>query len=501
MQGRIAIVCMLNNNLGNNLTNYALYSYITQLGYEVVLIDIPYDNAYYKYIRKNGAVECFIQTPYKVGTLFNASDKWELYKNVNKYDAYIVASDQLWRDDFVIYTDFFSLLDWVPSYKYKLSYSTSIGIDSYAIEERDDYHIAFLLDRFQKISVRETSAKKLLYSKWGINSKVVLDPVFLCNIENYNCLAAKGTDRIIKNKYIGMYFLDVDGEKEKVGKLLAEKFFKGNYIAMTERIHKTVLSEYLIYTLEPYVEEWLAMMKNAELIITDSFHGMCFSIIFKKPFYIIFNKESKRGYSRFEDFLQELELRDRLIEDYTKFDINSVKKYEIDYRKVCDKLNLMKEDSIKWIESALMEINTFYGKEDEYDCYLRTEFSKQNQIKRQNQLIAMQSKTIRKIIEKQNLNSKEPVYVGWGMGSCFKDNINTILKKCDMKYICDNNSEWWGKSVLHSIKCISPEELYSMYNIFVIIIVDNIMAVAEIENELEIMGIDKFERYDVWLNQ
>ncbi|MGN0380224.1 MAG: polysaccharide pyruvyl transferase family protein [Butyrivibrio sp.] len=497
----IGIVCMMNYNIGNNLTNYALYSYLRDKGYKVAMIDMPYGLPVSKQYEGRGPLFCFLKSPYRDKDIIKAEDKWELYNKSDMCNAYMVASDQLWRDYFVRDTDYYFMLDWVPSYKYKFSYGTSIGTDIYDAEEKEIFHAGYLMGRFNKISVREQSAQKLIMDKWGMDSVLVLDPVFMCNRIHYDELASYGGERTPKGRYTAMYFLDASEQKETIGKSVAEHLTNGMYMSTTEIIYTEAQSDIIDYTIQPHVEEWLAMIKNSDFVITDSFHGMCFAIIYQKPFYVVFNKDSIRGYARFVDLLSILGLEDRLISDVSTFNVNEAELYSIDYDKVNEILDEMKNRSRKWFDNTLNDMKSYHGKDDAYGCYLHTEYQRVLNEKKYRKLFAAQSEKLREVSLSQDKNSLKTIVVGWGTGNCFKENVNRVLSYCDMKYVCDNNSEMWGSEVAPGVVCISPVELFKMDDVFVVIMVERLSTIKEIESELDNMGIKKHECVKSWLEK
>lgn len=498
----IGMVCMMNYNIGNNLTNYALYCYMKAKGYHVKLIPMPYDLGVTKYYEKKGTPLYFQKIPYEKQDILRAADKWELYAQAENCGAYMTASDQLWRDYFVKQTDYFAMLDWVPSYKYKFSYATSVGTDVYRQKENEEYHSGFLLNRFNKISVREQSAKALLMDKWQIDVQVVTDPVFLCDISYYDILAQRGMKRLVKDTYTAMYFLDASKIKETAGLEIAQNITGGRYMAMTEIVYRKMQSDCIEYTLQPYVEEWLAMIKNSDFVVTDSFHGMCFAILYQKPFCVIFDKKSVRGYARFTDLLGALGLEDRLLDVDEKLNLDDEKMYTLDYSRVNKILGQLKRESEDWLASVFAEMKNYRGKDDAYGCYLYSEYLRQKNEKKQQALFTAQSDKVRELSLKQSGGTLEHTeIVGWGIGNCFRKNKDKIMDKCAMKYICDSNPDNWGKEIIAGVECISPQELYKMDKTFVIIIAENIAIIEEIEKELQYMGITDYISIDEWFNE
>lgn len=89
--------------------------------------------------------------------------------------------------------------------------------------------------------------------------------------------------------------------------------------------------------------------------------------------------------------------------------------------------------------------------------------------------------------------------VCWGTGVSFRRNINAIKKAYDLKYVCDNDSTKWNTFVHEGIKCISPDELKKMKNVFIIVSVDSVSANYKIVHQLMDMGITKFDHVTNWL--
>lgn len=100
------------------------------------------------------------------------------------------------------------------------------------------------------------------------------------------------------------------------------------------------------------IEEWIANIANSEYVVTDSFHGCVFSIIFRKPFVAIANRD--RGLDRFLSLLKDCGLEDRLVFGYNDF---STKKTEmlagIDYDEVYRRLDKLRDDSLKFLKDAI----------------------------------------------------------------------------------------------------------------------------------------------------
>lgn len=104
------------------------------------------------------------------------------------------------------------------------------------------------------------------------------------------------------------------------------------------------------------VQEWLWFFKNAEYVVTDSFHGACFSIIFKKKFIVIRN--NKRGGLRFTSLLGRFGIMERLVESEEEVVNTDKLEAPVDYGNVYEIIHKDKEESMKWLRNALFSIKT-----------------------------------------------------------------------------------------------------------------------------------------------
>lgn len=209
--------------------------------------------------------------------------------NYQKYDAYIVGSDQVWRKSmswkFPYETMFFNWLECETSRR--IAYGVSFGTEDKELSIEDVNNIGVLYKKFYAISVREDTGLKLL-QEYGWDSPhavQVLDPTLLLEKSDYEDIVRKGdTTRSSGNLFC--YILDLDDSKEKIIKSISEiKQLVPFYIGIENDE-------------QPSIEQWLRSFIDAEYVVTDSFHGCVFSIIFNKPFKLIPNP--RRGISRFK---------------------------------------------------------------------------------------------------------------------------------------------------------------------------------------------------------
>lgn len=227
-----------------------------------------------------------------------------LYKNPPTYDIYMTGSDQLWNptQDYCLEPYF---LTFVNNGGKKVSYATSIGVSQLPSNVLNDFKK--WLSSYDLISVREKTACNLLASVINQPIYQTVDPTFLLTKEEWKEIAQENSHK----KYVFYFTLGYRANLFKLAQKIAKEnnlefiYYAHNYY---DRPHNQIKDGY--FDLSP--EEWLGLIKNADLIITDSFHGSVFSIIFENNFISYVPPKSKRG-SRISDLLSKLELSEHLI--------------------------------------------------------------------------------------------------------------------------------------------------------------------------------------------
>lgn len=215
---------------------------------------------------------------------FNLSVPYKTYDELSKssynYSSFIVGSDQLWLPVNVV-ADYYTL-NWVPDDVNKVSYSTSFGVSK--VEKKYEGIYKKFLNRINHLSVREESGVKLIKDLTKLDAKLVCDPTLLLTRDDWDKIV--DSKRIIDDKYILCYFLG----KNKNHRKFAEKLKKLTGFKIVSLNH---LDEYVKYSDKfcdeaPYnigPSEFINLIKNAEYICTDSFHGTVFSVIYNKYFF------------------------------------------------------------------------------------------------------------------------------------------------------------------------------------------------------------------------
>lgn len=192
----------------------------------------------------------------------------------------IVGSDQVWRRDYAMNFGYNYFLDFVPSSVKKMSYAASLGLSEWQYNRQETEQIKKLLLRYVGVSVRESEAMRLLKDNTEIIARQDVDPTLLLDCYDYSVITSH---RLINEDYVFVYWL---GKKEKI----IQK------IKNMEKIGKRVIAVFLQDEKEQMsVEDWLSYIKYASFIVTDSFHGCVFSIIFKRQFEVLVNDSGGNG--------------------------------------------------------------------------------------------------------------------------------------------------------------------------------------------------------------
>ena len=286
---------------------------------------------------------------------FNLSKNVSTYSELRqmakeKYTDVLVGSDQLWLPVNVV-ADYYTL-NWVPDNINKISYSTSFGVSS--IPEKYNEKYKLFLRRIDHLSIREDSGVKLAKEIAGVNAKLVCDPTLLLTKEEWEKEASK--ERKYDEKYILCYFLGNNVEHRKFAERLKEK--TGLKIVSLNHADEYVkysdeFCDYAPFDIGP--REWISLVKNAEYILTDSFHGTVFSLLFNKKFYCFRRYSSKATgstNSRLDSILKIAEVSSERILTGTE-NVEDVLKYKINFEKVNKNLEKLRKDSKNWLLNAI----------------------------------------------------------------------------------------------------------------------------------------------------
>ena len=267
-----------------------------------------------------------------------------------EFDAFVVGSDQIWRaryaQPFPGVGNAFLLFSKGWDIK-RISYAASFGTDHWEYNKSDTVNCSMMAQAFDAISVREASGIMLCREYLGVDAQQNIDPTLLLDADDYVKLVKRNTPQ--SPGTLMCYALDQGKEVEDIVSCIAkEKMLTPFYANSQTENHRLTLEE----RVQPPVEQWLQGFRDAEFIVTDSFHACIFSILYRKPFVVIGNK--CRGMTRFESLLQIFGLEGRLVSSYEDYKQKVEELLQpIDYEPVYRILAEKRGEAIKFLEEAL----------------------------------------------------------------------------------------------------------------------------------------------------
>ena len=289
-------------NVGNILVKFSMYKKLIEFGFNITII------AQKMNIQKRIFDLSFIKRTIKSHLLIIKDGFSELKED--DYDFLILNSDQTWVCYDRKYFYDIAFLKFAKNWNIpKFIYGTSIGSDKWTFSRRDEKAAKKLLKNFIGISFRENGLVRLAEENLGLKGSLVLDPTLLIDkkfylkeIKNFHSYINK------KEKFIFIYQINKDPKLEKL------------YLELSEMLH------YKINKLElfgnNFIENFIFGISNCQAVITDSYHGIIFSIIFNKPFISFI--DSIEGKGRFDSLKEIFSIENRIIDflSLDKLDIN-----------------------------------------------------------------------------------------------------------------------------------------------------------------------------------
>ncbi len=269
-----------------------------------------------------------------------------------KYSAVITGSDQLWSPA-GLPTNYYNLM-FVPDNTLKISIASSFGVKRIPWYQKK--RTAQFLKRLDLISMRENRGSEIVKELTGRTVPTILDPVFFLSEQEW--LERIPNKSEINEKYIFSYFLGANKEHRDAVKKLAGS--KGLKIVALRHMDQYVEYDESFGDLAPYdvsPKRFLNLLRNAEYVCTDSFHGTAFSIINRKQF-VVFDRYSESSSfsknSRIDTLCHNFGLDDRRCRDGR--DIIGIVENEIDYQMIAVNFEEQKKITDKYIQEVLKEL-------------------------------------------------------------------------------------------------------------------------------------------------
>ena len=358
------------HNYGAVLQAYALKTYLTALGHNVVFVDYwhkeheesykLFSNTHFKRLKGKTKIKYLIsfllsfcrKSKRRKGFLMFINKYLDIPRNAKymqddflmdeELDVIIYGSDQIWRNHITPqqYIGFDSVYfgSNITDNVRLITYAVSMGIID--IQKEDEYFLKQALAKFSAILVRENKLGELV-SKLGFLNNVVLDPVFLLNKKQWNKIINRS--KPIQEKYILFYRLLPSEDAELFAKQLSLK--TGFKLITITAIAMPFPKKNTFQTKNPV--EFLQLIRNAEFVVNTSFHGTAFSLIFEKQFYTLgLNTNNDRALT----LLSSINLKNRYINNLQNFD-DTIE--DINYEEVRGKLEKHINQSKSLLNNAL----------------------------------------------------------------------------------------------------------------------------------------------------
>ena len=345
-------VVFFTNNIGSVLTYFALFHVLCDMGYDVRTFERPLDIDTPDYVESKNFIKKWLpEYAYPVQ-----------YRNImamnvlnEKCDMFVVGSDQVFLETMHQKSGNMFFLQYVNGNRKKIAYSTSFGGPGARGSSAYNDTMKYYLDKFSRISFREDDGVKFANESLKCEQKAqwVLDPVFLCNPKYFNQIVESSNEKD-KSDYIGAYILKPHQRNEKFLKKVLKHYdtMPCECICgpeVTKKFWNGELAKCKVSGVFP-IENALSLIRNSKFFVTDSFHGVCFCIIFKVDFLVI----PRDFVDRFDSLLGRLGLKNRIIKNDLS-NLNEDKYKPIDWNVVYGRLELLKSESINYLKNALEE--------------------------------------------------------------------------------------------------------------------------------------------------
>lgn len=353
-------------NYGATLQAYATVKFFEELGFETLVINyVPSSMRNFGKLSKtvndiNGniikkiSVGCIKNFSYKrMKKLFDKysnallplsevyPDYQSLVDNPPNVDIYCTGSDQVWNNHYTKVFERAFFLDFISEKKSCFSFAASFGKKSFSDDENEQ--LKKMLSKYEFISVREKDGLNILKNLGFSNSKQIFDPTLMVNYDVWKNLASKNISNN-KEKYILVYQLHGDSEAYK----LAKRYSKKKNIKIIKI--NTMYHQYKIgctNKLLPTIQDFLAYIRDAEYVFTDSFHGVVFSLIFKRKIGIYLPNNFS---NRITSLLDIVDGKNYIIKTLEEWE-NNIKKINSD--KVFDKLIICRNQKFEMFSDYL----------------------------------------------------------------------------------------------------------------------------------------------------
>ena len=338
-------------NYGAFLQTYALAEAVKNLGYDVEIIDLRIKETFkFNFIVKllSPIIRYFLfETARKKylnrsKRIYYTSD--DLIKNPPNCDVYILGSDQVWNKDITADLKYSYFFDFISDTKPRFSYASSFGMNDWDFNNEETIVIKSLLQKFSAVAVRESTAIGLCEKNCEVEATLVVDPTLL--LSDYSKLTGKIKQKV--NSVVCFKFTKGDEFYEFLNT------FKKQNKCNVSVLAKTMPVKGLNNIALPTIKKWIKSIAQSEIVITDSYHALIFSILYKKQFIVL--PANIKNFNRLSELLNDLDLSDRIFYSYEEVLKNDRWKSKIDYDKVNQLLTKKVEASLSFLKKELSKV-------------------------------------------------------------------------------------------------------------------------------------------------
>ena len=265
----------------------------------------------------------------------------ELIDNPPNCDIFILGSDQVWNKDIIADLKYSFFFDFIKDNKTRFAYASSFGMNKWGFNNEETIIIKKLLNNFSSIGVRESTAINLLKENCGVEATLVLDPTLL--ISDYSKIT--GPTKQKPNSMVCFKF-----KKDKDFYPFLREFKNENNFVISV-MAKTTPIKGLINIPLPSVKKWIKSIAQSEIVLTDSYHVLIFSIIHEKQFIVL--PANVKNFNRLSELLSDLDLSNRIFYSYDEVLKSDRWKTRIDYSKVKKLLTKKVDNSLSFLKEEL----------------------------------------------------------------------------------------------------------------------------------------------------
>ena len=368
---RIGIITMHRVfNAGSALQAYALYYTVRQLGYDCEIIDYQYPNYFHREAKKTSVplwkrlwerakyfilyrsriqharFKRFQTTEWKSSPYYETRES--VFENAPKYDLCITGSDQVWnprcmKGDTVFFCAF------SPDTPH-IAYASSFAQGDIPQELQSLY--AQNLRTYKAIGVRESSGAEIICKLTGRQARVVCDPTLLLTAADYRPFI-KQAFTYTRKRYLLAYILDYAFNPYPTIQQLIKHISKEEQLEVVYLMANTVNNYKIGHSITSAgPNEFLKLFSEATYVVTSSFHGVAFSLLFEKDFYAVTpNSEQEDG--RIHTLLKTIGAESRAVKQGS--DVAKITSQSIDYAAIRPQLEKLRKDSLDFLQTAIQE--------------------------------------------------------------------------------------------------------------------------------------------------